>query len=491
MRIATTHALMCVLLGIGLTAPATSVRAQPSSKPVPSKAAAATRRPAVGKKAARPGRTSPVTAAKARKTEAPAALPAATGDPQKDQALQSAEHDRLTARIADLKKQISAGEKSRSGAAAALARAERALSDVNHRLDELAQRQKATQELAASIDHQRVGTEGQIVAGQAAMMRTLTAWSANHDRDPLRTWLVGGNPNTAVRTGGYLQSIARAEAADLDALRSRVADLQARRQRADEDNRTLAQQADAQKSTREALASDHAAQRQALERLSQKLAEQRNTAGALEADEKRLSRVVEQLQRVIRQQALEESARRLAAKRLAEQQAAADTRKSKGSTRDTPSKPRERAPPARVEPEPDEVPGRGAFAQLRGQLRLPVRGAVTGRYGAPRGTSGASWKGVFVRTDAGADVHAVAAGKVIFADDLRGFGNLLIVDHGNQYLSIYANNDILLRRAGDAVQAGDVVSRAGNSSGDDQTGLYFELRFRGRPFDPLPWIGGR
>jgi murein hydrolase activator len=139
----------------------------------------------------------------------------------------------------------------------------------------------------------------------------------------------------------------------------------------------------------------------------------------------------------------------------------------------------------------DESSGGGAFVQLRGQLRLPARGALVGRYGAPRGTSGATWKGVFIQTEAGAEVHAVAAGKVVFADDLRGFGNLVIVDHGDQYLSIYGNNQSLSKRSGDAVRAGDVIARAGNSGADDQTGLYFELRHRGQPFDPMSWTGPR
>ena len=412
------------------------------------------------------------------------AAPALTGDPQKDQARQAAERDRLTTRIAELKRQIAAGEKSRSGAAATLARAERALADVNRRLDLLAERQRAAQDLVATLDRQRAGTEGQITVGQSDLARTMTALYANRAQDPVKTYLSGGDPNAALLTDGYLEYATRARLADLDALRSRVADLQTRRQRADDDNRALALQADAQKSAREALASDQAAQRQALEKLSQKLAEQRNTASALEADEQRLGRVVEQLQKVIERQAAEEKARRLAAKKLADQQE--EARRRKGAS----PKPRE-APPPRVEPEPDEAPGSGAFARLRGQLRLPVRGTVTGRFGSARGTSGATWKGLFVKAEAGADVRAVAAGKVIYADDLRGFGNLLIVDHGNQYLSIYANNDSLLRRAGDAVQAGDVISRAGNSSGDEQTGLYFELRFRGKPFDPMPWIGSR
>ena len=463
---------LCALIGVGLFAAHGSTQAQTTSKPRPKKPEAPTQRKATKKTSGTKPKASPA--------------PALTGDPQKDQARQASERDRLTTRIAELHQQIAAGEKTRSGAASTLARAERALADVNRRLDTLAQRQKATQDLVATLDRQRVGTEGQIVANQSDLARTMTALYANRDQDPLRTWLGGGDPNAAVLNEGYLQYVARAESADVDTLRARVSDLQNRRQRADEDNLALSQQADAQKSARESLASDQAAQRQALEKLSQKLTEQRNTANALEADEKRLSRVVEQLQKVIEQQANEERARRLAARKLADEKAAA-----RKSGKAPSSKSRESAPPARVEPEPDEAPGSGAFAQLRGQLRLPARGTVTGRFGAARGTSGATWKGLFVKTEAGADVRAVAAGKVIYADDLRGFGNLLIVDHGNQYLSIYANNDALLKHTGDSVQAGEVVSRSGNSSGDDQTGLYFELRFRGRPFDPMPWIGSR
>ena len=466
--------LLCALLGAGLVAPACAAAAQTTS-------AAKKQDPATKRRAARKPAKKPTTKAES----ATAAATAPSGDPQKDQARQSAERDRLTTRIAELRKQIAVGEKSRSGAASALARAERALADVNRRLEELAQRQKAAQDLVVTLDRQRAGTEGQIAVGQSGIARTMTMMAANRDQDPVTTWLGGGDPNAAVLTDGYLEYAARAQVADVQALQARVSELQSRRQRADDDDRALGQQADAQKTAREALASNQVAQRQALERLSQQLAEQRNTASALEADEKRLSRVVEQLQKVIEQKANEERARRqAAAKRQADQDAAA-RRKGAPSTRKS-----EPAPP-RVEPEPDEGPGGGAFAQLRGQLRLPVRGAVTGRFGAARGSSGATWKGLFVKAEAGADVRAVAAGKVIYADDLRGFGNLLIVDHGNQYLSIYGNNDTLLKRAGDAVQAGDVVSRAGNSSGDDQTGLYFELRFRGRPYDPMPWIVGR
>ena len=423
-----------------------------------------------------------------RRTPAPPVKTAPNDDPRRTQAEQSAERDRLTARLAALKQQIDAGEKSRSGAAVALARAERALSDVNRRLDDLAKRQRAGQERIASLDQQRAGTESRIVTGDATYVSIATELYAQRDRDPVRIVLSGGDREAALLREGDLGYLLAAQASELQVLKGRSTNLQAQRARADDENRALAQLADAQKTARETLAADQAAQRETLSRLARQLAEQRNTASALQADERRLTQVVEQLQKAIDRQAAEEKARRDAARRAAEQRAARrEAKRDAPQTRRTPDDP----PPEPVDAVPDASVGGGAFALLRGQLRLPARGTITGRFGSPRGNDGGTWKGVFLSTAADADVHAVAAGRVVFADDLRGFGNLLIVDHGGQYLSIYGNNETLLKRSGEAVRPGDVIARAGNSSGDDRTGLYFELRFRGKPFDPMPWTGGR
>jgi septal ring factor EnvC (AmiA/AmiB activator) len=85
-------------------------------------------------------------------------------------------------------------------------------------------------------------------------------------------------------------------------------------------------------------------------------------------------------------------------------------------------------------------------------------------------------------------VRAVGSGRVAFADWLRGFGNLLIVDHGGGYLSLYSNNESLYKQAGEPVRAGDVVAAVGATGGQDEPGLYFELRHQGKPFDPLAWV---
>ena len=117
------------------------------------------------------------------------------------------------------------------------------------------------------------------------------------------------------------------------------------------------------------------------------------------------------------------------------------------------------------------------------------------RFGSPRrgdsGSAGPTWKGIFVQAPVGAQVRSVGDGQVVFADWLRGFGNLLVIDHGNGYLSIYGNNDALLRNAGDRVAVGEAVASVGNTGGSETPGLYFELRFQGRPFDPLSWVAAR
>jgi len=136
---------------------------------------------------------------------------------------------------------------------------------------------------------------------------------------------------------------------------------------------------------------------------------------------------------------------------------------------------------------PDNESAGTNFAALKGKLRLPVRGDVTNRFGANRADSGISWKGLFIKANEGAEVKSVAGGRVVFADWLRGFGNLIIVDHGSGYMSLYGNNQAILKQAGDTVHGGDAIAYVGNSGGNESNGLYYELRSQSRPFDPLSW----
>ena len=158
-------------------------------------------------------------------------------------------------------------------------------------------------------------------------------------------------------------------------------------------------------------------------------------------------------------------------------------------------------PPKKAEPaEAESTPTRTASVQqtpraapagggngLRHGLAAPVRGQVQGRFGVDR-PDGGVWRGIVLRAPEGTPVKVVAPGTVVYADWLRGFGNLIIVDHGQQYLTVYAYNQSLLKRVGDSVAAGDTIASVGATGGQVESGLYFEIRHRGAPVDPAQWL---
>ena len=130
----------------------------------------------------------------------------------------------------------------------------------------------------------------------------------------------------------------------------------------------------------------------------------------------------------------------------------------------------------------------GPFAQARGKLPWPVDGRLVARYGTPRGADARTkWDGVLIGASAGSQVRAVHGGRVVFADWLRGAGLLVILDHGNGYLSLYGHNQSLLKDAGDVVNAGEPIATVGTSGGQDTPALYFAIRQQGRPSDPAQW----
>ena len=98
-----------------------------------------------------------------------------------------------------------------------------------------------------------------------------------------------------------------------------------------------------------------------------------------------------------------------------------------------------------------------------------------------------TWEGILISAKAGTSVEAIHHGRVVFSDYLRGHGLLVIVDHGDGYMSLYAHNQSLLKETGDWVSSGETISRVGNTGGQAQAGLYFEIRHQGKPTDPIKW----
>lgn len=136
---------------------------------------------------------------------------------------------------------------------------------------------------------------------------------------------------------------------------------------------------------------------------------------------------------------------------------------------------------------PAEVGQESNFARLKGKLSWPAPGRIIVPYGAPRGSGHKNSQGVVIGSEEGAEVRAVARGRVAFADWLYGYGMVLILEHGGGYMSLYANNQSLAKEVGDWTEAGEVVASVGNSGGRKEASLYFEIRHNGKPDNPARW----
>ena len=128
------------------------------------------------------------------------------------------------------------------------------------------------------------------------------------------------------------------------------------------------------------------------------------------------------------------------------------------------------------------------FAEARGRMPWPLTGAVRASFGQTYSSGQLRRQGLIIATEVGTAVRAIHPGRVVFADWLRGSGNLVIVDHGNSYLSLYAHNQQLTKQAGDWVNRGEALALSGNNAGDGEPGLYLEIRRNSQPLNPADWL---
>lgn len=371
-----------------------------------------------------------------------------------------AELKALKARIDGLRRQVLEAEESRSETADQLKEAEEAISAANRSLRELGQEKAALGREMAQINVQSRQLEQGIGEQQAALGKLLHRHYVAGEADQLRHLLSGADPNAATRDLYFLKSLSRSQAELIAGLRG---DLRRKRELA----QTLAAKGErlaaverAQQQERAALVAQQDKRRSVLARIASTIQAQRREIETLKRNEKRLARIIDGLARII--------------------------------ARPADKAPERRAPaPSRNEVLPEPFQPAEAFGKLKGRLRLPARGELITRFGAPKHEGGGSSKGLFIRADTGAEVKAIAAARVVFAEWLRGFGNLIILDHGDDYLSVYGNNEALFKNVGQAVGPGETIASIGASGGSPESGLYFELRFQGQPIDPMRWVNPR
>jgi len=347
----------------------------------------------------------------------------------------------LRSRIERLSRQLHAQETERREARDALRASEKAISEANRSLAALQAQERRLRDEATRHGAERRALESQLKQRQAAVARMLSARYAAGAPDAMRIALSGDDPSAVARQLHYAGHVATAAAELMASYREEIAQAQRMAREAEERRQRIAAVEQASRADRDRIVAERRERRRVLARVAAEIRSGRKQIGQLRADEARLARLVEQIGQAL----------------------------------------------GRVESVPQPDGSRQPFSALRGRLRLPVAGELTARFGAPRGAAGTESKGVFIRAPEGRAVRAIARGRVVFADWMRGFGNILIVDHGEAYLSIYANNESLLKQVGDAVEPGDAVATTGASGGNEETGLYFELRHLGKAFDPLRW----
>lgn len=410
----------------------------------------------------------------------------------------------LQKQLVDLQQQINRTQSAKETAQDTLADSEKAISTANRNLRDLMGQQQQVNLQIRELEAKRNSLTKIIAQQQAQLSSWLKQQYVAGNEDRMKLLLSGDNPNRINRELRYMGYISQAQAELVESLRVNLEEVQKNQLETQAAQDNLKQIIGKQQEQKQVLESETAKHRTLVASLSSKLSSQRQEAGNIQKNEQRLSGLVDQLAKVIEEQKRKQAAER--AKRIAEEKArrareakaardaaaaAAQARKdkTKGGGVIAQPKVKEEAPIARNDetPEADEDNFGQSFASLRGKLRFPIRGDIMQKYGSQRG-DGMTSRGVFIRAPEGTEVKAVAAGRVVYANWLRGFGNLMIIDHGNQYMTIYGNNQSLLKSAGDIVKAGDVIATAGNSGGNSESGLYFEMRYQGRAFDPAGWV---
>ncbi len=365
-------------------------------------------------------------------------------------ASQQDELENLRKRIAGLQQELEKTSESKSEAADALRESERAISNSNRKLAELAQQQRKAGRTLVQLQQQARQLEHDIQGQQTLLGKMLYQQYLGGRQEYLRLLLNNHDPNQVAREMQYYGYIARSRAVWLNTLRNNLAQLNLVTAQARLKGTEITALQEEQRLQKQILEKDKRTHQQVLGKIAHQLKQQRREIGRLQRDENRLAQLVEKLSRMLAQPKI----------------------KGMFSNNNLPD---------------DRFDG-SPFEQLKGKLTLPVKGGVSNKFGNARPDSTVLWKGLFLRTIANQPVKAVAAGRVVFADWLRGFGNLLIIDHGKGYMSLYGNNETLYKQVGDVLRGGDTIAAVGNSGGNEDSGLYFELRHEGKPLDPMKWV---
>ena len=373
-------------------------------------------------------------------------------------------HEKITA----LKKELDNNQAAHKDAADALKDSETAISSADKRLREISQKQNKNKNTLNTLKKQSTTLNASLGEQQKRLSSLLRQQYMHGDQSYTQLILQNKNPSEIARDVKYFSYIAKQHAKVIDDMQVSLVKVKALNNKTAEALKQVAELKAKQEAEKKTLEAQKKEKSKVVKTLSKQISAQRGEIKKLSRDEKNLSNLVERLAKIIPKKV--KKAKKKSQKPVDE----SDNEKSDQvviNNEQTPS---------------NDYAGIN-FSALKGKLRLPARGELTNRFGAKRDDTGISWKGLFIRAAEGSDVKTVASGRVVFADWMRGFGNLIIVDHGSGYMSLYGNNQAMLKNVGEEVTAGDAIASIGNSGGNESNGVYYELRRNSQPFDPLSW----
>jgi len=329
----------------------------------------------------------------------------------------------------------------------------------------------------AEAEQRRSTLQGNLAQQHRELAGLLRAAYQLGDHAPLKLLLSQDTVADANRALAYHRYLQRERAQRITTLTADLKELEALQAQIAERKQKLQGTQQDQKQQAAALEADRRDRAKTVASLEERFKDQREKEQALGQDAKALETLLANLRAAA---ARAEAERRAAARRAAAEKAAAERAARQAAAQGRPPPPPTKVPPAVA----------SAPAPKVGGLGWPLSGNLLARYGGKL-PDGRTSSGVLIGAPAGSTVTAVADGTVVFSDWMTGYGMILIVDHGNGYMSLYAHNDTLLKDAGARVSRGDAVAKVGNSGGQGVTALYFELRRGGQPVNPDSWLQRR
>ena len=375
--------------------------------------------------------------------------------------------------VAELKKLLEAIQKEKSGVQGELKKTESEMGQLEKQVKGLQQELNKSNEELKRLDTEKKKLQQSRLEQQRLIGIQARAAYQGGQQEYLKLLLNQQNPEKFSRTLTYYDYLSQARLEQLATFNETLRQLANVEQDIANQQNQLNEQKSALDGRREQLAEARKERQLALAKLNKDLSARDQKLKARQQEQAQLCTVLKTIEATLARQAREAAeARKL--------ELAAEQARLKG----------DKASPGANGPlvSSSGATYGGNFASARGKLPWPVNGRLAARFGTARGgDERTKWDGVLISAGAGSQVHAVHGGRVVFADWLRGAGLLVILDHGNGYLSLYGHNQSLLKDAGQIVKAGEAIATVGTSGGQNTPALYFAIRQQGRPSDPAQW----